>query len=118
MTSLLRELVPLPKLESASTINVLRPDCASRRATARPMTPAPTTTASTSAIDCAPQARLERDGSLVDIYRSAIAPQKRPAQVLVGDDRHRQRPIDTQHRIVIAQPCLRAGSMGFRHEVG
>lgn len=47
MTSLLRELVPVPKLGAASTTTTSRPAIASARAAASPTTPAPTTTAST-----------------------------------------------------------------------
>src|SRR6185369_11305952 len=47
MTSLLRELVPLPMPAVASSTIVSRPRSASSRATARPTAPAPTTTAST-----------------------------------------------------------------------
>src|SRR6516225_10914297 len=50
MTSLLRELVPLPMPSVASTTIVSRPASASARAHARPTTPAPTTTASTRSI--------------------------------------------------------------------
>jgi len=46
MTSLLRELMPVPKAFSASSTITSRPASASARATARPTTPAPTTTAS------------------------------------------------------------------------
>ncbi len=50
MTSLLRELAPVPKRAAASRINVSLPPPASSRATARPITPAPITTASTLSI--------------------------------------------------------------------
>ena len=46
ITSLLRELVPVPKLDADSTTSTSRPAMASARATARPTAPAPTTTAS------------------------------------------------------------------------
>src|SRR5213078_4273687 len=46
MTSELRELVCVPIASSASRITTSRPARASARATARPTTPAPTTTAS------------------------------------------------------------------------
>src|SRR5678816_2250843 len=46
MTSELRELVCVPIASSASRITTSRPDRASARATARPTTPAPITTAS------------------------------------------------------------------------
>src|SRR5688572_30443768 len=46
MTSELRELVWVPIASSASRITTSRPAIASARATARPTTPAPTTTAS------------------------------------------------------------------------
>src|SRR6266496_3369668 len=47
ITSELRELVCVPIASSASRMITSRPAIASSRATARPMTPAPTTTAST-----------------------------------------------------------------------
>src|SRR6185312_12218447 len=47
MTSLLRELVPVPMESSASSTRVSRPRTARARATARPTTPAPMTTQST-----------------------------------------------------------------------
>src|SRR5205823_2196858 len=47
ITSELRELVCVPIASSASRITTSRPAMASSRATARPTTPAPTTTAST-----------------------------------------------------------------------
>src|SRR4051812_451094 len=47
ITSELRELVWLPMASSASRITTSRPASASSRATARPTTPAPITTAST-----------------------------------------------------------------------
>src|ERR1044071_8565606 len=46
MTSELRELVCVPMASSASRTTTSRPDRASERATARPTTPAPITTAS------------------------------------------------------------------------
>src|SRR6185437_554136 len=46
MTSLLRELVPVPMASSASSTRVSRPRSASARAIARPTTPAPMTTQS------------------------------------------------------------------------
>src|SRR5262245_50935826 len=46
ITSELRELVCVPIASSASTITTSRPSRASARATARPTTPAPITTAS------------------------------------------------------------------------
>src|SRR3970282_1476679 len=46
MTSELRELVCVPIASSASRITTSRPAMARARATARPTTPAPTTTAS------------------------------------------------------------------------
>src|SRR5581483_4446775 len=50
-TSLLRELVSLPKPAAASRTSVSRPQRAAARATASPMTPAPITTTSTSSIE-------------------------------------------------------------------
>lgn len=50
ITSLLRELIPVPMLVAASTSNTLRPASANTRATASPTTPAPTTTHSTRSI--------------------------------------------------------------------
>src|SRR5262245_50497675 len=47
MTSELRELVWVPIASSASRTSTSRPDVARARATARPTTPAPITTAST-----------------------------------------------------------------------
>ena len=47
MTSLLRELTPVPMAFSRSRTMVSRPRCASARPTASPTTPAPITTAST-----------------------------------------------------------------------
>src|SRR2546422_10764863 len=47
ITSELRELVCVPIASSASRMTTSRPASASSRATARPTTPAPTTTAST-----------------------------------------------------------------------
>src|SRR5215469_6032102 len=46
ITSLLRELAPVPKLSAASRIRTSRPAVASARATARPTTPAPMITLS------------------------------------------------------------------------
>src|SRR5665213_1785175 len=50
ITSLLREEVTVPIPSAASSTITSRPACASRRATARPMTPAPMTTHSTLSI--------------------------------------------------------------------
>src|SRR5215467_8266007 len=47
MTSLLRELMPLPKRSAASRISTSRPRSARARAVASPTTPAPITTTST-----------------------------------------------------------------------
>ena len=59
MTSLFRELVPVPIMSALSSRITSRPAIASRRATASPTTPAPITTQSTlSAIPL----RLLRDG--------------------------------------------------------
>src|SRR5579863_5377169 len=62
ITSLLRELAPVPNRSAASRINTSRPRNASSRATARPMTPAPTTTASTLSIgrECSRSRRARR----------------------------------------------------------
>src|ERR1700722_15991749 len=46
MTSLLRELMPVPNDPSASSTRVCRPSRASAQATARPITPAPMTSRS------------------------------------------------------------------------
>src|SRR6185369_12820681 len=73
MTSELRELVCVPIASSASTITTSRPASASARATARPTTPAPMTTASTLSTQQAP---LDEEGA-------------RAAQR--GDARHRPR---------------------------
>ncbi|KAG1310508.1 hypothetical protein G6F63_016369 [Rhizopus arrhizus] len=50
MTSELRELVPVPMASVASATSTSRPDWASARAIARPTTPAPMTTQSTSTL--------------------------------------------------------------------
>src|ERR1700687_6257183 len=50
ITSLLRDDVTVPMPSAASSTITSRPACASRRATARPITPAPTTTHSTLSI--------------------------------------------------------------------
>ena len=50
ITSLLREDVTVPIASAASSRITSRPACASRRATARPITPAPITTHSTLSI--------------------------------------------------------------------
>src|ERR1019366_4205004 len=50
MTSLLRDDVTVPIASAASSRITSRPACASRRATARPITPAPITTHSTLSI--------------------------------------------------------------------
>src|ERR1700690_4392253 len=52
ITSLLRDEVTVPTLSAASRMTTSRPACASRRATARPTTPAPITTHSTLSIRC------------------------------------------------------------------
>src|SRR6218665_1718960 len=52
MTSLLRELTPLPISASRSSTSVSSPRWASARPTASPTTPAPTTTASTLSMLC------------------------------------------------------------------
>src|SRR5688500_13487534 len=54
ITSELRELVWVPMASSASRITTSRPARASARATARPTTPAPTTTASSFSTDQIP----------------------------------------------------------------
>src|SRR5712691_9915099 len=51
MTSLLRELVPVPIVLSLSSTMTSRPPSASALAMARPTTPAPTTTASTRSVN-------------------------------------------------------------------
>src|SRR5215470_17684480 len=51
ITSLLRELVPVPIVPSRSSTITSRPASANARATARPTTPAPTTTVSTCSAD-------------------------------------------------------------------
>jgi hypothetical protein len=71
MTSLLRELVPVPKLGAASTTSTSRPAMASARATARPTTPAPTTTAS-AASRGTPVARPRRRRRPLDTARRRI----------------------------------------------
>jgi hypothetical protein len=68
MTSLLRELVPVPKLGAASTTSASRPAIASARDTARPTTPAPTTTAS-AASRGTPVARPRRRRRPLDTHR-------------------------------------------------
>src|SRR5450759_3623256 len=50
ITSLLRDEVTVPIASAASRMITSRPACASRRATARPITPAPITTHSTLSI--------------------------------------------------------------------
>src|SRR5580698_9270786 len=50
ITSLLRDEVTVPIPSAASRMMTSRPACASRRAIARPITPAPTTTHSTLSI--------------------------------------------------------------------
>src|SRR5215467_2943752 len=51
ITSLLRELVPVPIVPSRSSTTTSRPASAKARATARPTTPAPITTVSTCSAD-------------------------------------------------------------------
>ncbi len=63
MTSLLRELVPLPMPGPASRTIVSRPRSANSRATARPTAPAPATTASIRSTNAA---SALRQGSISD----------------------------------------------------
>src|SRR5580765_1973017 len=58
MTSLLRELVPVPIAFACSSTIVSSPRNASARPTARPTTPAPMTTASTLSTGAPPQAAM------------------------------------------------------------
>src|SRR5918995_867613 len=59
ITSLLRELVSVPIMPAASRTSTSRPDSASWRATARPITPAPITTQSTRSIRTSSDQRLD-----------------------------------------------------------
>src|SRR6188472_2937499 len=61
MTSELRELVCVPIASSASRTSTSRPDMARARATARPTTPAPITTASTRSIALAQEGPRAQD---------------------------------------------------------
>jgi hypothetical protein len=85
MTSLLRELVPLPMVVCDSTMTTSCPAIANARALASPITPAPTTTQSTLSI-FPPQSfdkRLLRSSALVsnrqDNERNCLPMQAPPA---------------------------------------
>src|SRR4051794_30426341 len=73
MTSLLRELVSPPMVQPASRIKTSRPASARALAAARPTTPAPATTHSTSAIklrvhDTPPRARMILSAPYVSVH--------------------------------------------------
>src|SRR6266850_1776418 len=80
ITSELRELVCVPIASSASRMMTSRPAIASSRATARPTTPAPTTTASTLSMR---EQAFEREGGEAGER---------------GDACHRARGANEEHR--------------------
>src|SRR5579864_4167590 len=86
ITSLLRELAPVPKRSSASRISVSCPRSASSRATARPMTPAPMTTAATSSIGAVyPLARVAPNPAApYNACMTAVDYQRHDELVVVG----------------------------------
>src|ERR1700730_474142 len=96
MTSLLRELVCMPKCRSRSRIMTVRPSRASARAAARPITPAPITMQSTSFEASRSRASLY-DGftSYAAVRRSEPQPVAQPP---VGDARRHADPPQAMER--------------------